>query len=271
MEFIFGNDIKKTLYRVFLIVLFAYVGTGIVMYLFQRDFIYFPTDRDFWSCDISDTDSQKIEIDGERALFAQRDPLNNSNRIIIFYHGNQDSACNWRYIPRHFGFAGDDTLVVEYPGYAGDDRPITKENLFGLVDTIEQWTLEQGYAEVYLVSYSLGGALASYHASKEVDRVLMFAPFDSLINVVWDKHLYYPEFMLHDDYNNAPLINQSNSRIMIMHGADDAVVNPERSATLAAQLHDGTLIERVVIPNKGHQNLLDGNEFSQIIDRFLLE
>jgi len=268
MKFIFGTNIKKTLVRVFLIVLFSYVFFGIVMLFFQRDLIYYPTDKDFWTCNVSDTSAKKVEINGERGLLSK----GTTDRIIIFYHGNQDSACNWRYIPNHFGFAGDTTLVLEYPGYAGDDREITKENLFAHVDQVHAWLETQEYKEVYLVSYSIGGALASYHASLGADKLLMFAPFDSLINVIWDKHLYYPEWMLYDDYNNTELLLQSDlDQLLIMHGGKDTVIDQKRSVRLAQQLNRKIKVDRIVVPDAGHQNLLQGNPFNKIIDQFLLQ
>lgn len=271
MEFVLGKNPIKTLKRVFLVVVFLYIVCGSMLFLFQRNFIYFPTDKDFWSCKISDTNNQKILANGERALFAQADPQAQSSRIVVFYHGNADSACNWRYIPRHFGFAGDDTLVVEYPGYAGDTRAITKENMFATVEHIKQWVDEQEYEQVYLVSFSLGGATASYHASLgEVDRLLMFAPFDELIGVIHDRHLYYPRFLLHDDYSNIDLLLQSETEVVIMHGTADKVVHPRRSARLGEEL-GGQLLVRTEVPGVGHKNLLEGNPFNQIIDRFLLE
>ena len=236
------------------------------MLFFQRDLIYYPTGKDFWSCNTSDTTSEKVEINGERGLLS----LGETDRIIIFYHGNQDSACNWRYIPNHFGFVGDTTLVLEYPGYAGDDREITKENLFAHVDQVRAWLETQQYEEVYLVSYSIGGALASYHASLGADKLLMFAPFDSLINVIWDKHLYYPEWMLYDNYNNISLLKQSDTEIYIMHGEEDTVIDESRSKALTEQL-GSRVQERIIVPGAGHQNLLQGNPFNQIIDKFLLK
>jgi len=248
-------------------VLGAYIIFGITMLFFQRDILYQPTDKNFWECNISDTQSEKVEIQGERGLLTK----GTTDRIIVFYHGNADSACNWRYIPLHFGFASDTTLVMEYPGYAGDQRGISKESLFGMVDSVNAWIQEQEYEETYVVTYSLGGALGSYHASVgEVDRLLMFAPFDELIRVVWDKHLYYPRFMLHDDFNNIDLLQKSDTQVFIMHGADDMVIDQSRSERLAVEL-GSQVTQRVVVPEVGHQNLLQGNPFSKIIDQFLLQ
>jgi len=267
MNFIFGSNPTQTLKRVSGIVLGSYILFGVMMLFLQRSIIYQPTDKSFWDCNISDTQSEKVEINGERGLFTQ----GTTDRIIVFYHGNADSACNWRYIPLHFGFANDTTLVLEYPGYAGDERDISKESLFETVKQVDLWIQGQSYKETYVVTYSLGGVLGAYHASVgKVDKMLMFAPFDELIHVAWDKHLYYPRFMLHDDYNNIDLLQQSNTEILIMHGENDEVIKKERSLEIANEL-GSQVTERVVVPGVGHQDLLQGNPFSQIIDSFLLQ
>ena len=257
-----------TVRRIAIFLVFSYLAFGATAFILQRDLIYFPTAKDFWTCQSPDPETVKLEIDGERVLFNPGD--GSRERIIVFYHGNADSACNWRFIPRHFGVVGDAVLIVEYPGYAGDEREPSEETLFSMVDTVNAWIKSQAYEEVLLVSYSIGGGPASYHASLGADKLLMFAPFDSLIRVVWDNSLYYPAFMLRDKYENDHWLRTSDTKVTIFHGADDNIVSPARSERLAEQIGD-RLEKRIVVPDRDHVHLFEGPEFEQIVKEFLVQ
>ena len=272
MDYLFGPRPVHTLFRVFILLSSVYVLGGLALFFSQDDFIYFPPSSDFWSCETQGTLYEKREIAGERVLFAQGETLGqNTDRLIVFYHGNADSACDWLDVAEWFTLRGDDTLIVEFPGYAGDARVINQESLFTTVERVHQWLEGENYEEVYIVAFSLGSALSAYHASLGgVDKLLLVAPFDELIRVAWEKKMYYPRFLLRDNYDNVSLFRVSQTPLVILHGEEDEVISPRRSRRLAEHLGDQVL-EYILVPGRGHGDVMSGQAFDRALDLFLLE
>lgn len=246
---------------VYLIGVMALVGV-------QRVFLYPPHIGDFARCDLSGTQSERISFSGERALFT----AGSSGRIIVFYHGNAETACDWRALGRGFAQAGDAVLIVEYPTYAtgqlSKPHQLSQEPLFQTVDHVQAWIAERGFQQTLVVGYSLGGALASYHATRQdVARVLLFAPFDRLINVIWDAWIFVPSVMVWDSYDNIAQLSKSTAEVMILHGGADRVVRPARSRALVDILGDRAVIYHVD-PALDHA-VMQGPMFQNIVRAFL--
>lgn len=235
---------------------------------FQRSFIYHPQAPDLAQCDLSNTQNQLIRFGNERALLTK----GHSGRIVVFYHGNSDMACGWRYLARHFGQRGDAVLVLEYPSYARGDQsgtpPLTQERLFDTVRATAQWIKAQGYSQTLVVGYSLGSAAASHHARiADVERVMLYAPFDRLINVIWENGILVPRALLWDDYDNIKALQAADVPVMILHRAYDFTVRQARSKALAAALGD-KLVRYYDVPLSGH-GALSGEVFEQSVRDFL--
>lgn len=227
---------------------------------FQRSFIYPVQSADFNDCDLSGTGMRRVSFQGDRALFTP----GRSGRVIVFYHGNAETACNWRHLGAGFGQLGDAVLVVEYPFYATGEQvsgqSLSQERLYQTVDHVEQWITDQGFNDTRVVGYSLGAALASYHArAQQVSLVVLYAPFDRLISVMWDRGIYVPPAVLWDKYDNIAQLQQSRAKVIILHGGVDNVVSPKRSKALAQTLGD-RLIRYDVDPALDH-NVMRGAVF----------
>lgn len=244
-------------------------GLGVAALIsFQRSFIYHPQAPDLAQCDLSDTQNQLVRFGDERALLTK----GRTGRIVVFYHGNSDMACGWRYLARHFGQHGDAVLVLEYPSYARGDQsgtpPLTQERLFETVRATARWIKAQSYAQTLVVGYSLGSAAASHHARiADVERVMLYAPFDRLIHVIWDNGILVPRAMLWDDYDNIAALKEAQTPVMILHRHYDFTVRQARSKALAAALGD-QVVRYYDVPDKGHA-ALSGAEFSQSVLDFL--
>jgi len=182
---------------------------------------------------------------GERGIMADFD----QPRLLVFFHGNAESACSWRYLGlNHLAPLGYDVLVLEYPGYRGDPRPPSRAGIERAVQVAGVWAETQPYKGVVAMGYSLGSGAASLYARDfPVDQVILFAPFDSIYNAAWARGLWFPRFLLHQDFDNMTALKQVTARIDILHGASDRVISPKRSANLERVLSGaGRTVRRVV-------------------------
>lgn len=236
-----------------------YFLAATAVYSLQGEMLYFPGDRALEDCDVP-AGVELWQDGGEQGLLSQ----SGGNNLVLFFHGNSESACNWRYLGvNHLGPLGYDVLAVEYPGYSGDTRTPSKAAIVASLDVVDAWVDTQDYDHVYLMGYSLGSGAASLYAQKfGAYQVLLFAPYDSVYDVALGQGMLFPRFLLREDFDNIQALAGLDAPITILHGAADTVIPAQNSANLfAALLADGRDVKREVLVNTGHSGLFDSPAF----------
>ncbi len=255
--------------RAFIFFAIAILVSGLTgLFAFQTRLIYFPDDRDLADCTLP-SPTHLLTIGTERALFTPA----KGDHLVVFFHGNAGSACNWRFLgANHLAKLGYDTLVVEYPGYGGDDRSPSKATIEATLPTFNAWVETQDYDSVTIFGYSLGSAVGSLYAQAyDADQIILFAPFDSLYNVAVEMGYKVPRAMLTEDYDNMIALSAVDAPIYILHGDDDRVIPVHHSETLALALSDtGRDVTREIYQGKGHDGLFDSPEFDLRIQSLLI-
>jgi len=257
----------KTIRRIIVISLFSYTAAGIALFFMQTQMIYLPDDRKLADCSLPE--GVEFWQQGEEHGLLGAD--GNAN-LLVFFHGNADMACDWRYLGvNHLNPLGYDVLVVEYPGYGGDGRKPSKLLIEGTIDTSYNWVAQQDYDKIVVMGYSLGtGAAAIYADRYGADQVILFAPFDSIYNVARGQGMVYPRALLTEDFDNIASLATVDADISILHGQDDKVIPASHSARLAIELQAmGRSVNRVVLTGLGHQDLFTGPIFDMFLQDVL--
>jgi len=232
-------------------------------YFGQGKMLYYPDARPLADCNLPDG----VEIwneGGEQGLLATADHDN----LLLFFHGNAGSACNWRFLGvNHLAKLGYDVLVLEYPGYGGDPRPTSKKAIEAGLEVLADWVGAQEYAQVSVMGYSLGtGAAAIYARDNGAAQVVLFAPFDSIYNVALAQGLKFPRALLREDFDNIAALANVTAPITIIHGEDDEVIAAKHSENLMRELEAvGRDVQREVRAGVGHNGLF----VSPALDDFL--
>ncbi len=240
---------------------------GIYLYFYQSNFVYFPTNQDFNNCPAFE-ESEKININETRAYFE-----NNSDKLIIFYHGNAGSACDRDYLKNKFKKLGFSTLFVEYTGFSNDTKKPTKELLINDVQNINQFIKTVNFKKIIIVGESLGNALAIYHSTLiEIDKLLLISPFYKMEDIAKNNFGVYPiKLILKENYNNGQLINKSKTdKIRIIHGTDDDIIMIEQANKLFDEIKT---IDKDFIKIEGasHNDVYNFEETNININNFLID
>ena len=247
-----------------LLILLVYVLFGVLLFLGQKRFIYYPTNRDFDNCP-GFADAEKINQNGTRAYFQK-----NSDTLVVFYHGNAGSACGRTYMKRMIENAGHSYLIVEYAGYSGDQRSPSRELLFRDAENMAEFIEEKNFQKVLLVGESIGGSVAAHHAEMgRYDAMLLIAPFDSMRAVAQNAFPLYPaKWLLMEDYDNVEMLRDKDN-IWIMHGTNDNVIPMKHSEKLFESIEskDKKYFE---ISGAGHNDILDFEKTVKVIKDFLI-
>ena len=232
-------------------------------YFGQGKMLYYPDTRPLSDCNLP----AGVEIwneGGEQGLLTSADHDN----LLLFFHGNAGSACNWRFLGvNHLAKLGYDVLVLEYPGYGGDPRTASKAAIEISVDALANWVNAQKYARVSVIGYSLGTGVASIYARDNgAAQVLLFAPFDSIYNAALAQGMKFPRALLREDFDNIAALADVMAPITIIHGEDDEVIPAKRSENLLHELEaSGRDVRREVRAGIGHTGLFESPAFDEFL------
>lgn len=263
---------KRTIWVLIFFVIF-YILFFIYLILNQDDIIYHPPNRNFYSCDQFPEQTEKVEY-GQTRMYHRHNA--NSDKIVVFYHGNGNVACDLGFLANSFEVAGVSYIFPEYTGYGedGQKKPTSEEiknNVKDVIDYIET----QNYKEVIVIGQSVGTGVAGYHVSEtsNVNKLLLISPFDNMIEVALRRFFFYPDFLIRsfveNSFDNIENLSDYMGEIMILHGNKDMVIPLERGKNLFENLktEDKNMI---VIPDVGHNNMYKKEKVIRVIKGFVV-
>ena len=242
---------------------FTYGLAAAAAYFGQGKMLYYPDTRPLADCNLP----KGVEIwneGGEQGLLSA---AGNAN-VLLFFHGNAGSACNWRFLGvNHLAKLGYDVLVLEYPGYGGDARTTSKQAIEAGLEVLSDWVGAQEYAQVSVMGYSLGtGAASIYARDNGAAQVVLFAPFDSIYNVAFAQGLKFPRALLREDFDNVAALVNVPAPITIIHGEADDVIPAKHSENLMRELTaSGSDVRREVRAGLGHNDLFESPAFDDFL------
>ncbi|MFC1748290.1 alpha/beta hydrolase [Pseudomonadota bacterium] len=242
-----------------------YVGLGVVLFVFQKNYIYYPDDQDFESC-VGFEDFEKRVENGTRFYY-----LPKSDKVLVYFHGNAGSACDRSFMQREFEGLGYGLIFVEYAGYSNDEKNPSKDLLLKDVQNVASFIEDEDYEDVVVIGTSLGSGLASYMTTIiDVDKLVLISSFDSTASVAASYYPVYPiKYLLRENYESSVWLKEFRGDVLIIHGEQDEMIDPKFSEKLFKDIHSKK-VRRVLIPGKGHNDIFVGVEVFGKMGEFLL-
>lgn len=210
------------------ILLLVYLLFFIFMIIFQDEFLYHPSSKNFLDCDGFEN-YQREEFNSTRFYYKE---LKGSDRVIIYYSGNSGRACDRSPLTRVYEGYQASVIFVEYSGYGGDNQTPSLALLQQDVLNIIEFT--KSYSSVFVVGESLGSSLASFHSlNRNVELVLLLAPFYSTPSLGQEVFPFYPvSFLSIENYDTASWLENYQNRLVIIHGKEDKNIPYTQAVTL---------------------------------------
>jgi hypothetical protein len=121
-----------------------------------------------------------------------------------------------------------------------------------------------------VIGRSLGSGVAAHLASvRDVRRLVLVTPFDSLVNVARAHFGYFPvSLLMRDRYDSGRLVPAIRAPVLIIIAAHDEIIPRARSDALAAAF--GPSRARVtVLDGVGHNDIDDRPRYLESIAEFL--
>ena len=242
----------------FLTLLIAYGVLALILAALQRPLIYPGTSRDgrAWDAPPSGFETVEVEASDGLALNALWKPPADGGRVLVFFHGNGDSAHNMaRWVGPALG-EGDGALLSSYRGYAGNPGAPSEDGLTADGEGALAFVRAQGIEDARIIpgGISIGTGVASHVATLgEFAGLAMVAPFTSLPDAASDQLWWLPAGLLVvDRYPTIDRIGEAKGDLLIVHGSADTIIAADHSRRLAKARPDARL---EIVEGAGHNDI----------------
>ena len=241
--------------------LIGYVGMGLFLYINQRSFLYFPTPE------ISTSHTQMTFQNDEE--FIKVIVLNKGHKnAILYFGGNAESmAQSSDNIAKQFPELT--VYLMDYRGYGGSTGEATEEGLYS--DALKLYdTIKPKHKSISIGGRSLGSGIAIYVAAhREVSKLALITPYDSIINVAQGMYPIFPiSFLLHDKYDSLSRIKDIKAKTLIVIAENDNVITIERTQHLI-DTFDSAQLQVITIKNRGHIDISSDTKYYKIMQDFI--
>ncbi|MCO4845205.1 MAG: alpha/beta hydrolase [Sulfurovum sp.] len=252
---------NKVLKKISILLLIGYVGTGVFLYLNQRSFLYFPTPN------IS-TPYTQMTLQNERESIHIIVLNKGHKNAILYFGGNAESmAQSSAEIARQF--PAFTVYLMDYRGYGSSTGEASEEGLYS--DALKLYdTIKPKHDRIAIGGRSLGSGIATYVAAhREVSKLALITPFDSIINVAQAMYPIFPiSFLLHDAYDSLSRIKDIKAKTLIVIAQNDNVITRERTQELIDAFDTGKL-QVMTIKNRGHNDISSDARYYKIMQDFI--
>ncbi|MEE8370987.1 MAG: alpha/beta hydrolase [Sphingomonadales bacterium] len=208
----------------------TYLIIVVVMYLAQRQLMYFPDTQRYDPAAAGLKDFSEIELttgDGVELVAWYKAAAGGRPTIVIF-QGNAGNIANRVFKARAFSDRGFGVLMPNYRGYGGSGGKPTEEGLVEDGRTAMRYLEGEGIeaAEIILHGESLGSGVAVALATQfPVAALVLEAPYTSLPDVAASAYPWLPvRYLLKDRFDSLSRIGDLNMPLFVVNGTDDEVI-----------------------------------------------
>ncbi len=255
---------RRVLMGVVKILALAYFGLLVLVFIFQRSFIYHPSRVSHSVLDLAAhhrgfevwTNASGLPI-GWKRLSSAKSP---AGQLLIF-HGNGGNATHVLSLANELLHEEPwDIYSLEYPGYGSREGSPSEANCFAAAREGFELIAKNGSVNgsVYVLGISLGTGVATWLAAEfphDVKGLLLVAPYDNLVSVGKVRMPFFPvSLMQWDRFTSDRYLQNYQGSVAMMFAGRDYVV-PNR---LGHRLYDGYQGTKKFwnFPEAGHNGLL---------------
>ena len=216
--------------KILLIVLITYLLVLVILYFFQRNLLYHPSENNYFGDKLTvSIDKIKIKSKDNIELMGWYHKKDSKNyKTILFLHGNAGSLENRIHKINHFQNMKINFLIIAWRGFSGNKGNPTEKGLYEDAESAINWLKNKGIRTKDIIIYgeSLGTGIATEIAqNNNFAGVILESPFTSMIDAAKNKYPFFPiRFLLKDKYESDKKIKNIKSPLLIMHGESDKIV-----------------------------------------------
>lgn len=154
-----------------------------------------------------------------------------SQKAILYLHGNSDNICApvAIYSAKTFYALPANVFAIDYQGYGKSEGAPSEENIYNDAEAAYAFLRNKGFADrdIILVGNSLGGAVATYLASRHaVGALVLQRSVASVAEMAVRKNPFYrfPLVWLRSKFDTREMVKKVKAPVLIVHSKQDDLV-----------------------------------------------
>ncbi len=219
--------------KLFIKILAFYIFIVAFMYIFQRNFLYYPFGKillipeDFQEINLKDADGTNI--------YGWYSKAQKGQKTILYFHGNAGNLMGrsdrFEKFAMQYG-----VLAISYRGYAKSGGSSSQDGFFQDADSAFEFLKSKNISskDIILFGESIGSAVAVNLASKhDFGGLILEAPFTSILSIAQKTYWFLPiSFILKDRFESDKVASKVSAPVLIMHANKDYIVPFEEGVKL---------------------------------------
>jgi fermentation-respiration switch protein FrsA (DUF1100 family) len=213
------------------ILVFAYIGLGLILFLMQSKFVYYPTREVTLTPEdigLSYENVTFISTDGA-ALTGWYIPSDNAEFTVLFCHGNGGNIMHRLDSIDFFHKMGVNCFIFDYRGYGQSGGKPSEEGTYKDAEGAYRWLTEEKKIsgdQIIIFGRSLGGSVAAYLAgSTTAGGLVVESTFTSYVDMGRKFYWYMPvRLFARFKYETIEYIKQVGCPVLVIHSRDDDIV-----------------------------------------------
>jgi alpha-beta hydrolase superfamily lysophospholipase len=268
----------KIIVAILLVIVIIFISRWSWSYI-ENKMLYQPSKDYMQMPDDFDIEFEDIKVDELSAWFC---PVKESEKLIIYCHGNGGNIGNTLGFVEIMNKKGYNVLVFDYSGYGKSNgipsESILVENVYQILDYATQ-VKEFKTENIILYGHSLGGAVAiqaaaGYIDGPELGGLVVEGTFYSLIDRAKDsfKCLGWPCFSIDTKYRSYDYIKYIRCPFIIVHSTRDEIIQYNHAEKLleAAQKQKKN-VKLITIKGLHNAPIYTNEFFTEISDLFMAD
>ncbi|MBD3789362.1 MAG: alpha/beta hydrolase [Campylobacterales bacterium] len=190
-------------------------------------------------------------------------------KALIYFGGNGESAAlSVDDLAQHFS---EFTIyVMNYRGFGGSTGVANEQILYS--DALKLYdTIVAKYTEIIVMGRSLGSGISTYlAANREIGKLILITPFNSIVDVAQGKYPLYPmRLLLKETYDSVDRIHHIKAQTFILAAGEDKVV-PMHYTQKLFDAFPKSQVSMMILENVGHTTISSHPRYFSLLLDFMI-
>lgn len=260
-----------------LIFIGGYLIFASFLFVFQSQFVYYPTRPVSASpADIGvDFESVILETEDGVRLSGWFIPCPDAREVLLFCHGNAGNIGHRLESIAIFHHLGLDVFIFDYRGYGQSEGKPSESGTYQDAEAAWRYLTEERQIKpgrIIIFGRSLGGAVAAWLAQHHTPAALILeSSFTSMPDIATTHYPYLPvRWLLRFKYDSAEYLKKVECPVLIVHSRDDEIM----PFSHALKLLETAPAPKKLLEISGTHNegfLTSGSRYQEGLDAFITE
>jgi pimeloyl-ACP methyl ester carboxylesterase len=250
----------------------GYLVLCTVLYFNQEKLLFHPESvaLDFQFSYTNQFSEVFLTIEDDLKLHGLFFKSDSSKGVVYYLHGNAGNMSTWGKAADPYLKLGYDVFLIDYRGFGKSEGKIYSENQFFDDGQKGYDFLKENYQEdhIIVVGFSIGTGVATYLSARHSpSRLILQAPYYSLIDMMNHTFPFAPSFLLKYPFETNTYLKQVKAPVTIFHGTADRVIY--HGSSIKLKEHFSSKDHLISIDGWGHNGINDHPVYIKYLNQTL--